>query len=65
MTKGDSSHKVVARVSAMNVRIASTPKFKRHKVLVFWDFPPVCGRVTAPNLGLIRQIAVDCFSEGK
>ncbi|KAH1056328.1 hypothetical protein J1N35_034393 [Gossypium stocksii] len=64
MSKRDSSHKVVARVSAKNVRVAFTPKFKRRKVSAVWDFPPGCGRVTASNLGLSRQIAVDRSSEG-
>ncbi|KAH1097085.1 hypothetical protein J1N35_014006 [Gossypium stocksii] len=29
-----------------------------------WDFLPGCGRVTASNIGLSRQIAVDQSSQG-
>ncbi|KAH1121955.1 hypothetical protein J1N35_005115 [Gossypium stocksii] len=63
MSKRDSSHKVVARVSTMDVCVASTLKFKRRKVLAVRYFPPGCGRVTASNWGLTRQIAVDRSSE--
>ncbi|KAH1031479.1 hypothetical protein J1N35_043653 [Gossypium stocksii] len=49
MSKGSSSHKVMAKVPAENVCIASTPKFKRRRVSAVQDFPPGCGRVTAPS----------------
>ncbi|KAH1097553.1 hypothetical protein J1N35_014474, partial [Gossypium stocksii] len=51
MSKGGSSSKVLAKVPAENVRVASTPKFKRHRVSVVRDFPPRCGRVTHQTLG--------------
>ncbi|KAH1082918.1 hypothetical protein J1N35_022679, partial [Gossypium stocksii] len=60
----DSSHKVVAGVSAKNVLVVSIPKFKQRKVSVVRDFLPGCGRMTASNLGLTRQITVDRPSEG-
>ncbi|KAK5785517.1 hypothetical protein PVK06_040109 [Gossypium arboreum] len=44
--------------------IASSPNFKRHRVSAVWDFPPGCGRVTAPNFRLSRQIIVDRSSQG-
>ncbi|KAH1097736.1 hypothetical protein J1N35_014657 [Gossypium stocksii] len=59
MSKGDSSHKVVARVSVKNVHVASTPKFKRYQVSAIQEFQPGCERVTVSNLGLTRQISVD------
>ncbi|KAH1039222.1 hypothetical protein J1N35_040965 [Gossypium stocksii] len=65
ISKGGSSSKVLAKVSAENVRVASTPKFKRCRVSAVWDFPPGCGRVTTSNFGLTRQIAVDQSSQGK
>ncbi|KAK5833510.1 hypothetical protein PVK06_017354 [Gossypium arboreum] len=40
-------------------RVAFAPKFKRRRVSAVRDFPPGCGRVTTPNFGLSRQIAVD------
>ncbi|KAH1122496.1 hypothetical protein J1N35_005656 [Gossypium stocksii] len=54
MSKGSSSHKVMAKVPAENVRIASTPKFKRRRVSVVRDFPPGCGKVTAPSSRSIK-----------
>ncbi|KAH1098066.1 hypothetical protein J1N35_014987 [Gossypium stocksii] len=55
----------MAKVSAEFERVVSAPKFKRRKVSAVRDFLPGCGRVTAPNFGLSRQIAVDQFSQGK
>ncbi|KAH1039071.1 hypothetical protein J1N35_040814 [Gossypium stocksii] len=55
----------MAKVSAEIERVVSAPKFKRYKVSVVWDFPPKCGRVTASNFGLSRQIALDQSSQGK
>ncbi|KAH1129859.1 hypothetical protein J1N35_001237 [Gossypium stocksii] len=49
----------------MDVRVTPTSKFKRHKVSAVRDFSPRCGRVTASNLGLTKQIVVDHSSEGK
>ncbi|KAH1039076.1 hypothetical protein J1N35_040819, partial [Gossypium stocksii] len=65
MSKGGSSSKVLAKVPAKNVRVASTPKFKRHRVSVVRDFLPGCRRVTASNFGLTRQIVVDQSSQCK
>ncbi|KAH1097448.1 hypothetical protein J1N35_014369 [Gossypium stocksii] len=53
------------RVSTESALAVSTLKFKRHRVSVVRDFPPGCGRVTASNYGMIRQIAIDHSSEGK
>ncbi|KAH1097363.1 hypothetical protein J1N35_014284 [Gossypium stocksii] len=55
----------MAKVSAEIERVVSSPKFKRLKVSVVRDFLPRCGRVTASNFGLSRQIAVDQSSQGK
>ncbi|KAH1097324.1 hypothetical protein J1N35_014245, partial [Gossypium stocksii] len=49
MSKGGSSSKVLTKVPAENVPVASTRKFKRRRVSAIWDFPPGCGRVTASN----------------
>ncbi|KAH1082845.1 hypothetical protein J1N35_022606 [Gossypium stocksii] len=46
-------------------RVASAPKFKRHKVSAIQDFLPGCGRVTAPNFGSSELITVDRFGQGK
>ncbi|KAH1129665.1 hypothetical protein J1N35_001043, partial [Gossypium stocksii] len=48
----DPSIIVTAKVPAKNMRIISTPKFKRHRVSAIWHFLPGCGRVTASNFGL-------------
>ncbi|KAH1056117.1 hypothetical protein J1N35_034182 [Gossypium stocksii] len=53
------------RVSTRGALAVSTPKFKQCRVSVVRDFPSGCGRVTASNYGLTRQIAVDHSSEGK
>ncbi|KAK5802909.1 hypothetical protein PVK06_030541 [Gossypium arboreum] len=45
-------------------RVVSAPKFKRRRVSAVRDFLPGCGRVTAPNFVLIRQITVDRLSQG-
>ncbi|KAH1031498.1 hypothetical protein J1N35_043672 [Gossypium stocksii] len=55
----------MAKVPAENVRIASTPKFKQRKLSDVRDFPPGCGRVTAPNFGLSELITVDRSGQGK
>ncbi|KAA3479845.1 histone-lysine N-methyltransferase, H3 lysine-9 specific SUVH6-like [Gossypium australe] len=52
-----------AKVPAETVHIASTPKFKRRRVSAVRDFLPRCGRVSASNFGLARQIAADHSSE--
>ncbi|KAH1122354.1 hypothetical protein J1N35_005514 [Gossypium stocksii] len=65
MGKGDASGKVMAKVSAEIKCVVSAPEFKRRKVSAVQDFPPRCGRVTASNFGLSRQIAVDQSSQGK
>ncbi|KAH1056274.1 hypothetical protein J1N35_034339, partial [Gossypium stocksii] len=59
------SDKVLVKVSAECEHVVSTPKFKRHKVLTVRDFSPGCGRVTASNFDLSRQIAIDQSSPGK
>ncbi|KAH1047345.1 hypothetical protein J1N35_038129, partial [Gossypium stocksii] len=55
---------MVAGMSTKSVRVASTPKFKQRKASAVRDFLLGCGRVTASNLGLTMQIAVDRSSEG-
>ncbi|KAH1046785.1 hypothetical protein J1N35_037569 [Gossypium stocksii] len=55
----------MAKVPAVIKHVAFSPKFKRRRVSVVRDFPPGCGRVTASNLGLSRQIVVDQSSQGK
>ncbi|KAH1063955.1 hypothetical protein J1N35_028942, partial [Gossypium stocksii] len=47
--KRGSSSKMLAKVPAKNVRVASTPKFKWLRVSTAWDFPPGCRRVTTSN----------------
>ncbi|KAH1031747.1 hypothetical protein J1N35_043921 [Gossypium stocksii] len=59
------SDKVMAKVSVEIKRVASAPKLKRRKVSAVRDFLPRCGSVTASNIGLSRQIAVDKSSQGK
>ncbi|KAH1031480.1 hypothetical protein J1N35_043654, partial [Gossypium stocksii] len=49
MSKRSFRHKVMVKVLAENVRIASAPKFKQCRVSAVRDFPPRCGRVTAPS----------------
>ncbi|KAK5833640.1 hypothetical protein PVK06_017493 [Gossypium arboreum] len=44
--------------------VAFAPKFKLCRVSVVRNFPPGCGRVTAPNFRLSRQITVDHSSQG-
>ncbi|KAH1129742.1 hypothetical protein J1N35_001120 [Gossypium stocksii] len=65
MGKGGASDKVMAKVLVECERIVTTLKFKWRKVSVVWDFPPGCGRVTASNFGLSRQISIDRSSQGK
>ncbi|KAH1091659.1 hypothetical protein J1N35_018916 [Gossypium stocksii] len=65
MCKGDASNKVMAKMPAGYERVAATLKFKRHKVSAVRDFSLGCGRVTASNLGLCRQITIDQSSQGK
>ncbi|KAH1114499.1 hypothetical protein J1N35_007877 [Gossypium stocksii] len=55
----------MAKVPPENVCVASTPKFKRRKVSVVWDFSLGCERGTASDFGLSRQIAIDQSSQGK
>ncbi|KAH1114223.1 hypothetical protein J1N35_007601 [Gossypium stocksii] len=62
--KGGVTDKVIAKVSAEIERVVSTPKFKRRKVSAIQNFLPRCGRVTASNFGLSRQIVVDQSSQG-
>ncbi|KAK5825458.1 hypothetical protein PVK06_020295 [Gossypium arboreum] len=57
MGKGGASDNVMARVPIEIERIASTLKFKRHRVSAVRDFLPGCGRVAAPNFGLDRRNA--------
>ncbi|KAH1082711.1 hypothetical protein J1N35_022472 [Gossypium stocksii] len=64
MSEG-SSRKVMAKVPAEIERVVSTPKFKRRRVSAVRDFPPRCGRVTASNFGLSRQITIYRSSQGK
>ncbi|KAH1039209.1 hypothetical protein J1N35_040952 [Gossypium stocksii] len=64
MGRGGASDKVMAKVPAEIERVVSAPKFKRHRVSEVWDFPLGCGRVTASNFGLRRQIVVDRSSQG-
>ncbi|KAH1056587.1 hypothetical protein J1N35_034652 [Gossypium stocksii] len=59
MEKRDASDKVMAKVSTEIGRVVFAPKFKRHKVSAVRDFLPRCGRVTASNFRLSRQIAID------
>ncbi|KAH1031592.1 hypothetical protein J1N35_043766 [Gossypium stocksii] len=61
----DATNKVMAKVLARYERVDATPKFKWRKVSVVWNFSPGCGRVTASNFGLCRQIIVDQSSQGK
>ncbi|KAH1097101.1 hypothetical protein J1N35_014022 [Gossypium stocksii] len=63
MSKG-SSGKVKAMVLVDSGRVASAPKFKRRKVSAIRDFPPGCGRVTAPNFGSSELITVDRSGQG-
>ncbi|KAH1097033.1 hypothetical protein J1N35_013954, partial [Gossypium stocksii] len=65
MGKGDASNKNMVNVPAGYERVAATPKFKRCKVSVVWDFLPRCGRWIASNFRLNRQIAVNQSSQGK
>ncbi|KAH1064025.1 hypothetical protein J1N35_029012 [Gossypium stocksii] len=65
MGKRDVSDEVMARMPAEIERVVSAPKFKRQRVSAVRDFPPRCGRVTASDFGLIRQITVDQSSQGK
>ncbi|KAH1114247.1 hypothetical protein J1N35_007625 [Gossypium stocksii] len=65
MGKGDASNKKMANVPVGYDHVAATHKFKRHKVSAVRDFPPGCGRGTASDFGLSRQIAVDQSSQGK
>ncbi|KAH1107878.1 hypothetical protein J1N35_011646, partial [Gossypium stocksii] len=65
MGKGGASDKVMAKVPAEIEHIVSTPKFKRHRVLVARDFLLGCGKVTTSNFGLSRQIAVNQSSQAK
>ncbi|KAH1031492.1 hypothetical protein J1N35_043666 [Gossypium stocksii] len=53
------------RVSIGSALAVSTPKYKQCKVSAVRDFPSGCGRVTASNYSLTRQMAVDHSSEGK
>ncbi|KAH1130019.1 hypothetical protein J1N35_001397, partial [Gossypium stocksii] len=64
MSKG-SSGKVKAVVPVDSGRVASSLKFKRCKVSAGRDFPPGCGRVTAPNFGSSELIIVDRSGQGK
>ncbi|KAK5825525.1 hypothetical protein PVK06_020369 [Gossypium arboreum] len=64
MSKGGSSNKVMIVVLAGSVCVASALKFKRRRMSAIWDFPPSCGRVTAPNFGIGRQIIVDRSTQG-
>ncbi|KAH1039176.1 hypothetical protein J1N35_040919, partial [Gossypium stocksii] len=52
------------RASIGSALTVSTPKIKWCRVSVIRDFPRGCGRVTASNYGLTRQIIVDHSSEG-
>ncbi|KAK5833500.1 hypothetical protein PVK06_017343 [Gossypium arboreum] len=63
MRKRGSSNRVMIVVSTGSGRVASAPKFKRHRVSEVRDFLPGCGRVTAPNFRLSRQITVDRSSQ--
>ncbi|KAH1039206.1 hypothetical protein J1N35_040949 [Gossypium stocksii] len=63
--KGGASDKVMAKVSAEIECVVSAPKFKCRKVSAVLDFSPGCGRVTASNIGLSKQIAVNQSSQGK
>ncbi|KAH1107671.1 hypothetical protein J1N35_011439 [Gossypium stocksii] len=65
MDEEDPSIIVTAKVPAENVRIISTPKFKRRRVSAVRDFSPGCERVTASNFGLTRQITVEQSGQGK
>ncbi|KAH1039533.1 hypothetical protein J1N35_041276, partial [Gossypium stocksii] len=65
ISKWSSSFKVMVKVLAENVRIASTPKFKRHRLSAVRDFPPGCGRVTAPSSRSSELITIDRSSQGK
>ncbi|KAH1039709.1 hypothetical protein J1N35_041452 [Gossypium stocksii] len=64
MGKGGSSKKEMAKGLAVIELVAFSPKFKWRRVSMVRDFPPRCGRVTASNFGLSRQIAVDQSSQG-
>ncbi|KAH1073004.1 hypothetical protein J1N35_025332 [Gossypium stocksii] len=63
--KGGASDKVMEKESAEIEHVVSAPKFKQRKVSVVRDILPGCGRETAPNFGLSRQIPVDQSSQGK
>ncbi|KAH1122185.1 hypothetical protein J1N35_005345 [Gossypium stocksii] len=65
MGKGEANKKVKAKVSVDTEHLVCVPKFKQHRVSVVRDFSPGCGRVTASNFGLSRQITVDQSSQGK
>ncbi|KAH1129676.1 hypothetical protein J1N35_001054 [Gossypium stocksii] len=52
------------RVSTGSARTVCTPKFRRRRLSAVKDFSPGCGRLTASNYSLTRQIAVDHSSKG-
>ena len=55
MGEEGASSKVIAKVPAEFECVASTLKFKRHKVSALRDFLPGCGRVVAPISGTSGQ----------
>ncbi|KAH1039182.1 hypothetical protein J1N35_040925 [Gossypium stocksii] len=63
--KGGAGDKVIEKVTVEIECVVSALKFKWRKVSAVWDIPRGCGRVTAPNIGLSRQIVVDQSSQGK
>ncbi|KAH1083019.1 hypothetical protein J1N35_022780 [Gossypium stocksii] len=61
----EGSSKGSVKVLTEYERVAATPKFKWRKVLAVGDFLPRCGRGTALEFRLHRQIMVDQTSQGK
>ncbi|KAH1032265.1 hypothetical protein J1N35_044439 [Gossypium stocksii] len=60
----DSSREVMTEVLARKGPEVAAPKFKWRKVSAVQDFPPGCGRATASDFELSRQIAVDQSNQG-
>ncbi|KAH1039897.1 hypothetical protein J1N35_041640 [Gossypium stocksii] len=63
MSEG-SNRKAMTVVPAGIGLVVPAPKFKQRKVSAIWDFPPGCGRVTAPSSRSSEVITVDRSSQG-
>ncbi|KAH1046651.1 hypothetical protein J1N35_037435 [Gossypium stocksii] len=64
ISKGDASSKEMTNGSTEYERVTATPKFKRRKVSMVWDFSPGYKRGIASDFGLNRQIKVDQSNQG-